>query len=129
MKLFTVIISIVLLLFTTQIMYAAAKKAPSGVISVSAFNNKVKKAVQVTFGNLTVAKKISYTLLYEGNGIGQGVSGSFAPGKNKSISRSLLLGTCSRKVCAYHRNVKKIQLEVITSYKTGKTSTKMFNIK
>lgn len=82
------------------------------------------------FSNLKNVKKVSYTLSYEGNGIGQGVMGSFLVGKKqKGLSRNILLGTCSGKVCTYHKSVKNVKLEVKAIYKSGKSSAKTYTIK
>lgn len=67
--------------------------------------------------------------MYNGNGIGQGVMGSFSPGKKTSASKDFFLGTCSSKVCIVHKNVKNIVLEVVTKYTNGKTSTKTLSVK
>lgn len=97
--------------------------------SASAKLIKAKNVVRAYFGNLKGVKTVSYTLYYQGNGIGQGVYGSFSPGKKTSWSKDLYLGTCSGKVCTMHRNVKNIQLEVVTKLKNGKSSTKVIKVK
>src|SRR3989338_842707 len=92
--------------------------APTHVLaaspSASAKYIKNKNVVRAYFGNLKGVKNVSYTLYYQGNGIGQGVEGSFKPGKKKSWSKDLYLGTCSARVCTKHKNIKNIKLEVIT---------------
>lgn len=97
--------------------------------SASAKLIKTKNVVRAYFGNLKGVKSVSYTLYYQGNGIGQGVEGGFKPGKKTSWSKDLFLGTCSSKVCIRHKNIKNIQLEVITRLTNGKSSTKVLKIK
>lgn len=89
---------------------------------------KTANVVRTYFGNLKGVKNISYTLYYQGNGIGQGVEGVVKPGKKTSWSKDLFLGTCSAKVCIRHRNVKNIQLEVITRLTNGKSLKKLIKV-
>lgn len=91
--------------------------------------NKTTNSVNAYFGNMKNVSKITYTLMYEGNGIGQGVVGSFAPGKKTSLSKSLFLGTCSGRVCVRHKNIKNVQLEVVAKYKNGKSSKKLLKVR
>ncbi|MBP9719414.1 MAG: hypothetical protein KBD46_03010 [Candidatus Levybacteria bacterium] len=107
----------------------AAKKSVGSSIAVSGQYLKVKNVVRAYFGNLKGVKSVSYTLMYEANGVGQGVMGGFAPGKKKAVSKDMYLGTCSGKVCTPHRMIKNIQLEVITNYTNGKSSTKTMKVK
>lgn len=108
---------------------AAKKAAASSTISASGQYIRARNVARVFFGNLKGASKVTYTLFYEGNGIGQGAVGSFSPGKKTSWSKDLYLGTCSGKVCISHKNIKNIQLEVIVKYKNGKSSTKIYKVK
>lgn len=73
--------------------------------------------------------KVNYTLMYKANGVGQGVQGSFVPGKKGSFTKDIFLGTCSGKVCVKHKDIKDIQIEVVTKYKNGKTTTKVYKVK
>lgn len=109
---------------------APKPKKPAGPsIATSATFNKPKNTVNAYFGNLKGVKKVTYTLMYDANGIGQGVEGSFAPGKKTAISKSFYLGTCSGKVCTKHRNIKNIQLEVITKFTNNKSAKKLIKVK
>lgn len=67
--------------------------------------------------------------MYNGNGIGQGVMGNFAPGKKTSFSRDFFLGTCSAKVCVTHKNIKNIVLEVVMKFTNGRSTTKTYKVK
>lgn len=98
-------------------------------ISPSAQYIKAKNVVRASFGNLKGVAKVSYTLTYQASGVGQGVLGSFSPGKKTSIFKDLYLGTCSGRVCVAHRNIKNIQLEVTTKFSNGKSSSKIYKVK
>lgn len=127
-----ILISVVLvgiLLLQSSISSSAAPKKTTAAMTSSAQFLKAKNSVRTYFGNLKGVSKVSYTLYYNGNGIGQGVGGSFSPGKKTSWSKDLYLGTCSGKVCTMHRNVKNIQLEVVAKYANGKSATKVVKVK
>lgn len=124
------LVLVVVLLFSTSVLsLAAPKKSSSASFSARGQILKNRNTVRAFFGNLKGIKSVSYTLYYNGNGIGQGVYGSFSPGKKTSWSKDLYLGTCSGKVCIAHRNVKNIKMEVVTRSTTGKSSTKVISIK
>lgn len=125
-RLWIVIIPVLVFLFLVNA--ATAKKADPS-ISTSGKLNKNTNSVNAYFGNMKNVSKVTYTLMYEGNGIGQGVVGSFAPGKKASLSKNLFLGTCSGRVCVRHKNIKNIQLEVVTKYKNGKNVKKLLKVK
>lgn len=108
---------------------AATKNTSKSSISPSAKYIKTRNVVRTYFGNIKGVSKVKYVLTYEGNGVGQGVEGSFSPGKKKSFSKDLFLGTCSGKVCIQHRNIKNIKLQVITKFTSGKSSTKVYKVK
>lgn len=114
------VFTIAFLLFTTSA-YAT--------VNVSGQYLKKSNSVRAYFGSLKGVSKVSYTLMYNGNGVGQGVMGSFTPGKKKSVSKDFFLGTCSGKVCVYHKNIKNIQLEVTVKNTNGKTTVKIVKIK
>ncbi|MBI4097133.1 MAG: hypothetical protein HY428_01840 [Candidatus Levybacteria bacterium] len=105
------------------------KKPAAPSIAMTTTFNKPKNTVNAYFGNLKKVKKVTYTLMYDANGIGQGVEGSFVPGKKKAISKSFYLGTCSGRVCTKHRNINDIRLEVVTKFTNGKSSKKVIRVK
>jgi hypothetical protein len=117
---------VLFVLFTPNI---EAKKSVAPSISASGRLVKSSNSVSAYFGNIKGVKRVTYTLMYEGNGVGQGVVGSFVPGKKTSFSKNLFLGTCSGRVCIKHRNIKNIQLEVVTKYTNGKSATKLLKVK
>lgn len=131
-KIFFLLSFIFLPLIFAGVSYAGKTPGPkpnSSIIKVASTLAKNKRAVTTSFQNLSTVKKVTYILMYEGNGIGQGAEGSFAPGKKKTITRTFTLGTCSNKVCRYHKNVKNLQLEVKTQYKNGRSSKQTYKIK
>lgn len=109
---------------------AKPKKVAVPSFSISAqYIKPPKNLVRMYFGNLKGIAKVSYTLMYTANGVGQGVEGSFSPGKKTSWSKDLFLGTCSGKVCLRHGNIKNMQLEVITKFTNGKSAKKIIKPK
>jgi len=111
--------------------FAAAKPKKTSVPSVSASVQyiKAKNVARLFFGNLKGIAKITYILTYQGNGIVQGIEGSFSLGKKTFLSKDLYLGTCSGKACVQHNNIKNIQLKVTTKYTNGKSSSKIYKVK
>lgn len=132
MKEILIIFFIAVLFFTQTLTVFGAtkpKNSSTGSFSASGQYVKAKNVVRAYFGNLKGIKKITYVLTYIGNGVGQGIEGSFSPGKKTSISKDLYLGTCSGKVCISHKNIKNIQLEATARYTNGKSSSKIYKVK
>lgn len=125
-KLFITLLAFALLVIVVNPVFAAKKIAP---VYVAPTFIKSTNNVRATFSGTKNAKKVSYTLSYEGNGVGQGVMGSFVPGKSNVVTKNLYLGTCSGKVCIKHKNIKNCQLSVTITYKNGQTTTKTYKIK
>lgn len=95
----------------------------------SAKLSRVTNSIIVNFFNLTKAKKISYVLSYTANGIAQGVVGTITPTGQASDSRDLYFGTCSKRVCTPHYNIKNATLTVTTTRTSGATNEKRYRIK
>ena len=94
----------------------ASKKSPA----LSAIVAKNKRSTTISFSNLSTVKSVSYTLVYNTSDKGQqGASGSLKVGKRTSESRKLLFGTCSSKVCTYHKGVNDIKISADFLLKTG----------
>lgn len=92
------------------------KKSPTLSASVA----KNRRSIYASFLNLSTVKSVSYTLTYDTSDKGpQGASGSIKVGKSASAARTLLFGTCSGRVCTYHRGVKNIKLSADFILKTG----------
>lgn len=119
-------VALVFLFFlTTRGVYATA---PVGGISVTA-NIRAKKAVVVYFKNLNRASSVSYMLSYDSKQGPQGALGTI-PLKGKfSLTRELLFGTCSNKVCRYDTGIKNCVLEVTAKLKNGKKEVKRIKLR
>lgn len=126
---FTILFLLIFLSASSVNVYAAAKSKGGGSFAVSGQFIKRANAVSAYFGNLKGVKSVSYTLMYESNGVGEGVMGSFSPGKKTAIAKSIYLGTCSGKICRPHGNIKNIQLEATVKYTNGKTATRTIKVK
>lgn len=118
-------------LFVNNLPAGAAAKSKSVTPSISASGQfiKARNVVRASFSKIKGVSKVAYVLTYVGNGNNQGVEGSFVPGKKTSFVKDIYLGTCSRKVCVQHRNVKNLQLQVITKFTNGKSSSKTYKVK
>ena len=120
--LLSIVLGIFVILALPSASYAAttktASKAKSPSLSASVAKNK--RSMAVTFSNLTNVKTIKYQLTYNSNKGAQGAGGSIKVAKNtKTLSRTLLFGTCSHGVCSYHSNLKNIVLSVDFVLTTG----------
>ena len=110
--------------------HAYAAKAKVVDITASASVSKNKREVIAYFGNLQNARSVSFTLIYETNGQQEGAGGSVKITKGlKNVSRSILLGTCSKKVCRYHTKIKNMQLIISGKLTNGKSFSKTLKIK
>ncbi len=100
-----------------------------GGISVTPRLRRDRKALFVYFGNLQNATSVSYALIYQTNGREEGAGGSVRSNEGNSVTRELLFGTCSKKVCTYHSGITNMRLEVASELKSGKKSLKRYKIK
>lgn len=96
---------------------------------VSARLRSDRQALLVTFSNLQRVNNAAYTLMYQTNGVDQGVSGSLDSAAGNSVSRELLFGTCSSGVCRYHGNITNMKFEVVSELPNGKRVIKRFRIR
>lgn len=87
-----------------------------------------RKAIIVTFGNLPVAKTVSYNLVYTANGVEQGFGGSITE-LTGTQTREIVLGTCSHGVCRYDTAIKNAKFSVTYKLSNGKTYVKNFRLK
>lgn len=127
-----IFVSLFLLIFlSVQTLPVSAAKKSKNASSVAVSGQYIKRTnvVRAYFGGLKGVKTVSYTLMYQSDGVGQGAMGGFSPGKKTAISKDIYLGTCSGKICVAHRNIKNIQLEVVTKYTNGKSSSKTIKVK
>lgn len=116
---------VVFIVFLATGQSVSAANTPSFSVKL----RKDRKAITAYFNNLKYSTSTSYELTYTGNGIEQGVVGSIYPKEGNVSSRLLLFGTCSKKVCVYHKNIKNTRLTIRSKLKTGKTLIKRFKIK
>jgi len=86
-------------------------------------------ALIVTFGNIQKVASVTYTLMYQTDGVDQGVSGSLDSSAGNSVTRELLFGTCSSGVCRYHGNINSMKLEVVSELSSGKRVIKRFRVR
>ena len=89
---------------------------------------KNKKSVSVYFANLQKVSSVQYELSYLTNGKPEGAGGTISTKKKYSLSRTLLFGTCSNKVCRYHTKLRKATLTVIITFTNGTRLTKIFRL-
>lgn len=101
----------------------------SGISFSSAKLSRATNSVVLTLLNLNKVSKITYTLSYTANGIGQGVVGSIVPGGQTTDGRDLYFGTCSKGVCTPHYNINNASLLVETTLTNGAVNAKRYRIK
>ena len=137
-KLFSVFTVILFLIvaFNQDALAAKPRLRPSGGAGVGsgiAFSRvKLRSdrlAAEISLINLSNIQSVSYSLTYSAGGVEQGVQGTIDPLGQSAISRELLFGTCSKNVCAYHRNIKNMRLRFTATTKSGKTLVKGYLIK
>ncbi len=136
-KVFLILISSLLIFSQVATEIDAAKNTPKGTKNVSKKSDpgvsyrlrRDKKAIIVNFSSLVQVGNISYTLSYKTNKIQEGVIGNITPKGKATETQEIVFGTCSGKVCPYHKNISNVKLEVDFYLKSGKQSAKKLNIK
>lgn len=115
-------ISIALLIFTTRGRGREVSPTPTPTIALPAVDESVevsltpradKKAVVLKIDHIpSKTTSIDYELSYKtGEGLPRGVLGSINLKKGEeSVEREIVLGTCSRNVCVYDKDVEKLNL-------------------
>ena len=88
-----------------------------------------RRAIIVTFSNLSIATKVDYVLSYNTRGTTQGASGSLTSSAGSSVIRELLFGTCSHGVCRYDTGITNAKFVVTTYLTNGKRVVKSFKLK
>lgn len=127
---FALTLALVLLSFVSVTGVQAAKKTPkkaSVVASASVARNR--QSVTLYMANLQKTKSVQYELSYVTDGKPEGAGGTIASKGKYSLSRKLLFGTCSNKVCRYHTKIKNAVLTVIFTFQDGTTLTKTFKLR
>lgn len=98
-----------------------------GVTTKVSFTN-YKRAIHVTFSNLSIAKSVTYVLTYTANGVEQAFGGSIAD-LSGTQQRDITLGTCSNGICRYDSGIKNAKFVVTTTLLNGKKVVKSFRLK
>jgi len=99
--------------------------SPSASISMTNW----KQNVSIRFYNLNLCQSVSYEITYLSNNLEQGIFGSVKASEGRSVSRSLFLGTCSKKVCVAHRNITNLYLTINYKLTSGQNIVKKYRIK
>jgi len=110
-----------------------SQKAGTATVSTSIIISprlrRDRKALQITFSNLSRVSSFSYELTYFGSGIDQGVFGSVTPKGENSTYRELLFGTCSHNVCRYHSGIQNMIFTVTANLKDGRKIIKKYRVR
>lgn len=86
-----------------------------------------RQALLVNFSNFGNVQSVSYELVYDANGVGQGVAGDIPLGDTDT--KTLLFGTCSAGVCTYHQNINNMRLSIISILNSGVRVLKPYRIR
>ncbi|MDO8487805.1 MAG: hypothetical protein Q7S31_00625 [bacterium] len=117
------------LTFSVILLFQAAATPVWAAPAASLRTDTLRRYVFLTFTGLPEVSRISYTLMYDSNGITRGFEGGFRPkSKINRSTRRQILGTCSSARCVFHKNPKKFQLEVVFTLRSGETSTVTKNL-
>lgn len=106
----------------------ASPKSVKGITTSVRFRSD-RRAIIVTFSNLSVASSINYVLTYTTNGVDQGFQGSVSPTLSSPQTREIIFGTCSSGTCRYDTKPTNAKLQITTVLKTGKKVIKTYRIK
>ena len=87
-----------------------------------------RQALVLALSNLQKVKNVTYTLMYQTNGVDQGVGGSLDSSSGSSVMRELVFGTCS-DVCRYHSNITNMKLEIVSELPNGRQTLKRYRIR
>ncbi|MCL4374239.1 hypothetical protein M1523_00085 [Patescibacteria group bacterium] len=86
-------------------------------------------ALIVYFANLQNAASVSYTLMYQSNGVDQGVGGTLDSSAGSSVTRELYFGTCSSGVCRAHSGLANMKLEITIDLTNGHKILRRYRIR
>jgi hypothetical protein len=100
----------------------------SGLV-VSARLRADRRALNVYFSNINKVTSLTYTLMYQTNGIDEGVSGTMDSSQGNNATRELEFATASNGVYRYHTNLTNMKLEVTSTLPSGKQTIKRFRVK
>lgn len=88
-----------------------------------------RRALLVSFSNLSNAKQVTYMLTYKTSGQDEAAMGGLNLNGSNTQSAEILFGTCSKNVCRYHQGIRDARLEVSYTKASGKKYLKKFRIK
>jgi hypothetical protein len=108
---------------------ATTQKATDPRISTKVVFRGDRKAIIATFSNLSVAKKVDYSLTYSARGTTQGATGSIKADAQDPTTREIIFGTCSHGVCRYDSGITNARFVVTTTLTSGKKVAKTFRLK
>ena len=114
---------------TTSVSKTTTVKSSSKGITTKVKFRSDRRAINVTFTNLSIAASVNYTLSYDAKGIPQGAGGTLQNSATDPTTRELLFGTCSHGVCRYDSNIKNAKLVVTSTLSNGKRVIKVFRLK
>jgi hypothetical protein len=106
----------------------ASNTVSAGIITAVSMRGD-RQAINVFFSNLSKAKTVSYTLVYQSQGVDKGVSGSIDLSSGNSATRELVFGTASSGVYRYDTSITNTKLEIVTELLTGKKTLRRFRIR
>lgn len=118
MKLRKIVGFLIMGLFLMAAFPIEALAATRGAVVVPKLRDD-RLAVTVSFSSLDNIDSVAYCLTYTSNGRRQGACGSISPTGQPTVTRELLLGTCSKNVCTFFPNVKNLRLAVRSKLKVG----------
>ncbi len=87
-----------------------------------------KQNVVLNFSDIARLKSVTYEVRYTNKGKEEGAVGTIRP-KKASDSRTIYLGTCSKRVCTPHNSITEGTVEVVFKPTSGKATVKRFRLK
>lgn len=96
--------------------------------NVSARLSPARTRLSLSFKNLRSVKSLTYEVKYTSNSREQGIFGQVGKVKSQLLLRQLFLGTCSRKVCTPHSQVKDLSVTVKYKLVSGKSVTRILTL-
>ena len=112
----------------TNINKSVRQRVVSSGLVVSPKLRSDRRAIVLTLSNLQKVKNVTYTLMYQTDGVDQGVGGTLDSSSGSSVTRELLFGTCS-DVCRYHSDITNMKLEIVSELPNGRQTLKRYRIK
>jgi len=90
------------------------------VPQVDFYFEKAETAVGFKIINIKNCENLEYEVLYKTNGLEKGIVGVIAVKNRNEVSRNgLILGTCSKGVCVYDKEITEIKLNITLIDKNG----------